>query len=71
MTYFQDKMEKNLILFLPIAQVHPDLLQAFVECKEMVDLESLESNSVEKGLHILEMVLADRLDPGMVSEHKN
>ena len=37
----------------------------------MVDLESLENNSVEKALHILEMVLADRLDPGMVSEHKN
>ena len=37
----------------------------------MVDQESLENNSVEKAHHILEMVLADRLDPGMVSEHKN
>ena len=63
--------KKTLILFLPIVQEHPMLLQVFVECKEMVDQESLENNSAEKALHILEMVLADRLDPGMVSEHKN
>ena len=40
-------------------------------CKEMVDQESLENNLVGTALHILEMALADRLDPEMVSEHKN